>query len=37
MPIYPDNTLELLPGRYWPERTERGKAINRDWMQKHGK
>lgn len=35
--IYPDNTVELLPGRYWPERTERGEAIIRAREQKHGK
>jgi hypothetical protein len=34
--IYPDNTVELVPEPYWPEPTERGEAINREWKKKHG-
>jgi hypothetical protein len=34
--IYPDNTFELVPESYWPERTERGEAINREWEKRHG-
>lgn len=34
--IYPDNTVELIPERYWPDKTEKGEAINRAWEQKHG-
>ena len=34
--IYPDNTVELIPERYWPEKTEKGEAINRAWEKKHG-
>ena len=33
--IYPDNTVELVPAPYWPERTERGEAINLEWEQAH--
>jgi hypothetical protein len=25
--IYPDNTVELIPDEFWPERTERGQAL----------
>lgn len=35
--IYPDNTVEIIPERYWPEKTEKGEAINRAWELKHGK
>lgn len=35
--IYPDNTVELIPERFWPEKTPKGEAINRAWEQKHGK
>lgn len=34
--IYPDNTVELVPAPYWPERTERGEAINLEWEKRHG-
>lgn len=27
--IYPDNTVELVPSQFWPERTERGEEILR--------
>ena len=35
--IYPNNTVELIPERYWPEKTEIGQEINRQWESKHGK
>lgn len=35
--IYPDNTIELVPEPFWPEKTERGQAINRAWELKHGR
>lgn len=35
--IYPDNTVEIIPERYWPEKTAKGEAINRAWELKHGK
>jgi len=35
--IYPDNTVELIPERFWPEKSEKGEAINRAWELKHGK
>ncbi len=35
--IYPDNTVELIPERFWPEKTEKGQEINRQWELKHGK
>lgn len=35
--IYPDNTVEIIPERYWPEKTEKGEAINRASELKHGK
>ena len=25
--IYPDNTVELIPSEFWPERTERGQSL----------
>jgi hypothetical protein len=25
--IYPDNTVELIPDEFWPERTQRGQAL----------
>ena len=34
--IYPDNTVELVPEPYWPEKTARGEEINRQWEKKHG-
>jgi len=34
--IYPDNTVELIPEPYWPERSERGEAIHRAWEKRHG-
>lgn len=35
--IYPDNTVEVIPERFWPERTEKGEAITRARELKHGK
>ena len=35
--IYPDNTVELVPEKFWPESTAKGLEINREWIQKHGK
>ena len=35
--IYPDNTVEVIPERYWPEKTERGEAIIRSRGGEHGK
>ena len=35
--IYPDNTVEVIPERFWPEKTEKGEAISRTWEKKHGK
>lgn len=35
--IYPDNTVEVIPEAYWPEKTEKGLEINRQWEMKHGK
>ncbi|WP_370680029.1 hypothetical protein [Comamonas sp. GB3 AK4-5] len=29
--IYPDNTVELIPEKFWPEKTPRGLEINRQW------
>lgn len=34
--IYPDNTVEVIPVEHWPEQTERGEEINRQWGLKHG-
>jgi hypothetical protein len=34
--IYPDNTVELIPELHWPERTERGEEIIRQWKASHG-
>ncbi|MDR0775370.1 MAG: hypothetical protein LBE81_01855 [Azonexus sp.] len=34
--IYPDNTVELIPDRFWPERTERGEAFIHARKQKNG-
>jgi hypothetical protein len=34
--IYPDNTVEVIPEKYWPEKTAKGKAINLEWEKKHG-
>lgn len=34
--IYPDNTVELIPEEFWPEKTEKGEEINRQWEAKHG-
>ncbi len=31
--IYPDNSVELVPEEFWPEKTERGMEINRQWEQ----
>jgi len=35
--IYPDNTVEVIPERFWPEKTERGEAIIRSRGGEHGK
>ena len=35
--IYPDNTVEVIPEPYWPEKTPKGLDINRQWELKHGK
>ena len=34
--IYPDNTVELVPAKFWPDSTEKGLEINRQWELKHG-
>ena len=34
--IYPDNTVEFVPEKNWPEQTARGEAINRQWKLEHG-
>lgn len=34
--IYPDNTVELIPEEFWPEKTEKGKEINKKWDIEHG-
>lgn len=34
--IYPDNTVELVPDDGWPDQTERGEEINRQWKATHG-
>ena len=34
--IYPDNTVEVIPAPYWPEKTERGEKILREQESKHG-
>ena len=34
--IYPDNTVELIPERYWPEPTEKGSDLHRKWKHKNG-
>ncbi len=35
--IYPDNTVEVIPERFWPDKTERGEAIIRSRGGEHGK
>ena len=35
--IYPDNTVEVIPQPYWPEKPPKGLEINRQWELKHGK
>jgi len=35
--IYPDSTVEVIPERFWPEKTERGEAIIRSRGGEHGK
>lgn len=35
--IYPDNTVEIVPEQFWPEKTEKGQQINRQWELLHGK
>lgn len=35
--IYPDNTVDLVPEEFWPQRSERGEAIAREQASKHGK
>jgi hypothetical protein len=34
--IYPDNTVEVIPEKFWPEKTAKGQAINLAWEKKHG-
>lgn len=34
--IYPDNTVELVAEKYWPEDTAKGAAITRQWIADHG-
>jgi hypothetical protein len=34
--IYPDNSVELVPEPFWPEKTSRGEEINRQWEKKSG-
>ena len=35
--IYPNNTVEVIPQPYWPEKTAKGLEINRQWELRHGK
>ena len=35
--IYPDNTVEVIPVRFWPTNSEKGDAFLRAWEKKHGK
>jgi hypothetical protein len=34
--VYPDDTVEVVPEKYWPQKTTKGQAINLDWEKKHG-
>lgn len=34
--IYPDNTVEVIPEEFWPEMTERGKALREQRWRQHG-
>ncbi len=34
--VYPDNTVELVPEKFWPERTAKGEAFTQAWERKHG-
>ena len=34
--IYPDNTVELIPEKFWPNKTTKGEAIMRQWELDHG-
>jgi hypothetical protein len=34
--VYPDNTVELVPHAFWPEKTARGEEINRQLEKKRG-
>lgn len=34
--IYPDNTVEITPSRFWPETTKRGDALYQEWKKRHG-
>jgi hypothetical protein len=34
--VYPDNTVELIPQEFWPEKTARGEEINRQLEKKRG-
>ena len=34
--IYPDNTVELIPEQFWPDKTEKGEALMRQWELEHG-
>lgn len=33
--IYPNNTVELIPEMHWPEASQRGEQINRQWDVEH--
>lgn len=35
--VYPDNTVEVIATKYWPENSEKGAAFLNQWEQKHGK
>ena len=35
--IYPDDTVEIIPEMYWPDKTEKGLAINAEWERKNGR
>ena len=35
--IYPDATVEIIPEVYWPDQTDRGLLLRREWEAKHGR
>ena len=35
--IDPDNTVEIIPEMYWPDKTEKGLAVNAEWERKNGR